>query len=45
MKAMVFRAAGELALDDVETPKPGADQVLVRVTHSGVGGIWSRKSA
>ena len=38
MKAMVLRAPGDLVLDDVARPGPGARQVLVRVTHSGVCG-------
>ena len=38
MKAMVLRAAGDLALEQVDRPRPGPDQVLVRVTHSAVCG-------
>ena len=38
MKAMVLRAPEELVLDEVARPGPGASQVLVRVTHSGVCG-------
>jgi L-iditol 2-dehydrogenase len=38
MKAMLLRSARDLALDHVEPPTPGADQVLVRVTNSGVCG-------
>lgn len=38
MKAMVLRAASELVLDEVAPPKPSLDQVLVRVTNSGVCG-------
>jgi 2-desacetyl-2-hydroxyethyl bacteriochlorophyllide A dehydrogenase len=35
---MVLRAAGDLAAADVETPAPGPDEVLVRVTHSAICG-------
>ena len=38
MKAMVLRAPGDLGLHDVEQPKPGQDQVLVRMTYSGICG-------
>jgi 2-desacetyl-2-hydroxyethyl bacteriochlorophyllide A dehydrogenase len=38
MKAMVLRAPRELHLAEVERPALGHDQVLVRVTHSGVCG-------
>ena len=38
MKAMVLRAASDLALDEVPPPRPGRDQVLIRVTNSGVCG-------
>ena len=38
MKAIVLRAARELGLEDVPAPTPGRDQVLIRVTHSGVCG-------
>ena len=38
MKAMVLRAPHDLGLEDVERPKPGPGQVLVRVTNSGVCG-------
>ena len=38
MKAMVLRASGDLVLDNVEQPKPSPNQVLVRVTHSGICG-------
>jgi L-iditol 2-dehydrogenase len=38
MKAMVLRAPRDLGADDVERPTPGHDQVLVRVTHSGICG-------
>jgi L-iditol 2-dehydrogenase len=38
MKAMVLRAPHDLGLEDVERPKPGHGQVLVRVTNSGVCG-------
>ena len=38
MNAMVLRAAGDLAAADVETPAPGPDEVLVRVTHSAICG-------
>jgi len=38
MRAMVLRAAGDLAAADVETPAPGPEQVLIRVTHSAICG-------
>jgi 2-desacetyl-2-hydroxyethyl bacteriochlorophyllide A dehydrogenase len=38
MKAMVLSGPSQMALEDVPTPKPGAGQVLVRVTHSGICG-------
>jgi 2-desacetyl-2-hydroxyethyl bacteriochlorophyllide A dehydrogenase len=38
MKAMVLRAPRELVVDEVERPKPGHNQVLVRVTNSGICG-------
>ncbi len=38
MKAMVLKASRKLALEDVERPSPGAGQVLVRVTNSGICG-------
>ena len=38
MKAMVLRAPRELGAVEVERPKPGPNQVLVRVTNSGVCG-------
>lgn len=38
MKAMVLRAPRELHLAEVERPVLGHNQVLVRVTHSGVCG-------
>ena len=38
MKAMVLKAPSELALDDVSSPQPGRDQVLIRVTNSGICG-------
>jgi 2-desacetyl-2-hydroxyethyl bacteriochlorophyllide A dehydrogenase len=38
MKAMILRAPGDVALGSVEAPKPERDQVLVRMTHSGICG-------
>src|SRR5580693_5530598 len=38
MKAMVLRGPRELGLAEVERPALGHNQVLVRVTHSGVCG-------
>jgi 2-desacetyl-2-hydroxyethyl bacteriochlorophyllide A dehydrogenase len=38
MKAMVLRAPGSLVLDDVARPVADADDVLVRITHSGICG-------
>jgi 2-desacetyl-2-hydroxyethyl bacteriochlorophyllide A dehydrogenase len=35
---MVLRSAGELAVADVDTPRPRRDEVLVRVRHSGICG-------
>jgi 2-desacetyl-2-hydroxyethyl bacteriochlorophyllide A dehydrogenase len=38
MKAMVLSGPSQMALEDVATPKPGAGQVLVRITHTGICG-------
>ncbi|HET6143406.1 MAG TPA: alcohol dehydrogenase catalytic domain-containing protein [Candidatus Acidoferrales bacterium] len=38
MKAMVLEGPRKLALNEVERPVPGHNDVLVRVTHSGVCG-------
>src|SRR5690242_10798208 len=38
MKAMLLRAPRDLGAAEVERPTTGPDQVLVRVTHSGVCG-------
>jgi L-iditol 2-dehydrogenase len=38
MKAMVLRRPGDLVVADVDTPRPGPDDVLVRVTNSGICG-------
>ena len=38
MKAMVLHAPGTLALDDVARPAADAEDVLVRITHSGICG-------
>jgi 2-desacetyl-2-hydroxyethyl bacteriochlorophyllide A dehydrogenase len=38
MKAMVLRAPHELGVAEVERPKPDRNEVLVRVTHSGICG-------
>jgi 2-desacetyl-2-hydroxyethyl bacteriochlorophyllide A dehydrogenase len=38
MKGMVLQAPRKLAREDVPRPAAGADQVLIRVTHSGVCG-------
>jgi L-iditol 2-dehydrogenase len=38
MKAVVLRGRQDLALEDVERPRCGREQVLVRVTNSGVCG-------
>jgi 2-desacetyl-2-hydroxyethyl bacteriochlorophyllide A dehydrogenase len=38
MRAMVLRAPGDLALDDVVRPHVPAGHVLVRITHSGLCG-------
>src|ERR1019366_5616434 len=38
MKAMVLRAPHDLGVAEVERPKPDRNQVLVRVTHSGICG-------
>jgi 2-desacetyl-2-hydroxyethyl bacteriochlorophyllide A dehydrogenase len=38
MKAMVLTAPGQLVLDEVARPAPAANDVLVRVTHSGICG-------
>ena len=38
MKAMVLKAPGDLALEEVAGPKSAPGQVLIRVTHSGICG-------
>jgi 2-desacetyl-2-hydroxyethyl bacteriochlorophyllide A dehydrogenase len=38
VKAAVLRSPGELVVTDVPTPHPGPDEVLVRVTNSGICG-------
>jgi 2-desacetyl-2-hydroxyethyl bacteriochlorophyllide A dehydrogenase len=38
MKALVLQSAGTLVAADVDTPSPLADEVLVRVTHTGICG-------
>jgi len=38
MKAMVLTAPHELGIDEVERPKPGHNEVLVRITNSGICG-------
>ncbi len=38
MKAMVLRAPNDVALEAVAEPKPGPNQVAVRVSHSGICG-------
>src|SRR5258708_22442292 len=38
MKAMVLTAPHELGVDEVERPKPGHNEVLVRVSNSGICG-------
>ena len=38
MKAMVLKAPRDLQFETLPTPKPTKDQVLVRVTHSGICG-------
>jgi 2-desacetyl-2-hydroxyethyl bacteriochlorophyllide A dehydrogenase len=38
MKAMVLTGPSEMGLQDVPTPKPGPNQVLIRVTRSGICG-------
>src|SRR5580704_9747660 len=38
MKAVVLTAPRELALTDAERPTPPAEQVLVRITHTGICG-------
>jgi 2-desacetyl-2-hydroxyethyl bacteriochlorophyllide A dehydrogenase len=38
MNAMVLRAPGRLAPEQVERPVPGAGEVLLRVTHGGICG-------
>jgi 2-desacetyl-2-hydroxyethyl bacteriochlorophyllide A dehydrogenase len=38
VKAVVLRNPGDLVVTDVPTPHPGADEVLVRVTNSGICG-------
>ena len=38
MRAVVLRKPFELALTDVARPEPGAGDVLIRMTHSGICG-------
>lgn len=38
MKVMVLKAALDLEFEEVERPKPGLGELLIRVTHSGVCG-------
>lgn len=38
MKAQVLKAPGELAFEAVDQPSPRKDEVLARITHSGVCG-------
>ncbi len=38
MKAMVLRGPWDLVPDEMSRPRPDSDQVLVRVTHSGICG-------
>ena len=38
MKAMVLKGPRDLGFEEVERPKPAHDQVLVRITHSGICG-------
>jgi propanol-preferring alcohol dehydrogenase len=38
MKALVFRGPGRIALENVDDPAPGADEVLLRVDAAGVCG-------
>ena len=38
MKAMVLRSPGKMALEEVDAPRAGGSQVLIRVTHTGVCG-------
>ena len=38
MKAMVLKARGLLCLEEVQQPVPTQDQILVRVTHTGICG-------
>jgi 2-desacetyl-2-hydroxyethyl bacteriochlorophyllide A dehydrogenase len=38
MRAVVLRKPFELAVSDIATPQPTPDEVLVRVTHSGICG-------
>ncbi len=38
MKALVFKAPGEMALETVATPQPAAGEILVRVRAAGICG-------
>lgn len=38
MKAVVLRRPGDLVVTDIDTPRPGPDDALVRVRNSGVCG-------
>jgi 2-desacetyl-2-hydroxyethyl bacteriochlorophyllide A dehydrogenase len=38
VRALVLRGPGDLVTADADMPHPGADDVLIRVTHSGICG-------
>ncbi|MEQ1947005.1 MAG: alcohol dehydrogenase catalytic domain-containing protein [Bryobacteraceae bacterium] len=38
MNAVILKAAGQLALEQLDRPEAGPNRVLVRVTHSGICG-------
>ncbi len=38
MQAVVLHGPGQLAVSSVDTPQPRLDQVLIRVTHTGICG-------
>jgi len=38
MKALRWHSKGDLRVDEVPIPKPGPDEVLIKVTFSGICG-------
>ena len=38
MKALRWHGKGDIRIDDIPTPTPGTDEVLIKVTYSGICG-------